>query len=140
MTTTAPLAAWVTLGHRLPLLMEAMTGSIAWNDPELAKMGTEKVQAAGKASAAMSKAALASQQALTGYAVSEMTAHLALVMSPPSTAAGYQAHAEASIRRFARLTAALGEIGTKSVASGMRPVHQRVTANAKRLGAKGRAR
>ncbi|MEM9440065.1 MAG: hypothetical protein AAGA73_06435 [Pseudomonadota bacterium] len=138
MTTTAPLAAWVTLGHRLPLLMEAMTGSIAWNDPELARMGTEKVQAAGKASAAFGKAALASQQALTGYAMSEMTAQLAFALSPPSTTASFQAHTEASIKRFARLTAALGEIGTKSVASSMRPLHQKVTANAKRLGAKRR--
>lgn len=138
MTTTAPLAAWVTLGHRLPLLMEAMTGSTSLNDPELARMGTEKVQAAGKAGAAVSKAVLASQQAMTGYALAEMTANFAFIMSPPRTAAGLQAHAEGSIKRLARLTAALGEIGTKSLASGMRPAHQKVTANAKRLGAKGR--
>jgi hypothetical protein len=140
MTTTAPLATWITLGHRLPLLMEALSGTDAWKNPELERMGTEKVQAAGKASVAMGQAILASQEVLARYAMSEMTANLALAIAPPSTAAGLQAHAEGSIRRFARLTAALGEIGTKSIASGMRPAHQKVTANAKRLGAKGRSR
>lgn len=138
MTTTAPLAAWVTLGHRLPLLLQAMNGSSNLNNPEFARMAREKIQAATQAGAAISQALAASQQTLTGYVFVEMTSNLAFVVSPPKTATGLQSHVEESIKRFARLTATLGEIGTKSVASGMRPAHQKVTANAKRLGKKGR--
>jgi hypothetical protein len=118
--------------------MEAMTGSTNLNDPELTRMGWEKIQAAEKAGAAMSKAIYASQQAFAGYAIAEMTANLAFGMSPRKTATELQTHMEGSVKRLARLTAALGEIGTKSVASGMRPAHQKVTANARRLSKKGR--
>lgn len=138
MATTAPFAAMITLGHRVPMLLEAMSGGSSWNDPEFQRMSTEKVQAAEQASLALNSAVVAGQQAMASYAVAETSANVAFFMRLSPTPAYLQSHAEQSLERFSGLTAALGEIGSRSVASGMRPAHQKVTANAKRLGKKSR--
>jgi hypothetical protein len=131
-----PMAAMITLGHRLPMLLEAMAGSSSWNDPEFLRMTDEKVQATGMAFAALGAAIAASQQAIAGYALAETSANLALVMAPPRTAGEVNAHAQKSLKRLSDLTEALGEIGSRSVATGLRPAHQKVTANARRLAAR----
>lgn len=136
MAATMPFAAMVTLSHRLPMLFEAMAGSSSWNDPEILRMTDEKVQAAGMTVAALGGAFAASQQAIAGYALAEASAALALLMAPPRTTVQINAHAQKSLKRLSDLTEALGEIGSRSLASGLRPAHRKVTANARRLSAK----
>jgi hypothetical protein len=136
MAATMPFAAMVTLTHRLPMLFEALAGSSSWNDPEFLEMTDEKVQAAGMAFAALGGALAASQQAIAGYALAEGSARLALLMTPPRTAGDVNALAQKSLLRLSNLAEALGEIGSRSIATGLRPAHRKVTANARRLAAK----
>ena len=138
MAAAMPFAAMITLSHRLPMLAEALASSSAWRDPEVLRMTSEKVQAAGQAASALGGAVAASQQAIAGYALAQANANLALTMWPHGAATGFPSFAGESMKRLSDLTATLNEIGGKAVATSLRPAHVKVTANARRLAAKKR--
>lgn len=133
MAAAMPFAAMITISRRLPLLFEAMAGSSSWQDPELLLMTSEKVQAAGKSAAAIGGAVAAGQQAIAGYATAQTGANMALLTRPPGSPAALQAFGKGSLDRLASLADTLGEIGSRTLATGLRPAHKSVTANAKRL-------
>jgi len=133
MAAAMPFAAMITLSHRLPILFGAVADSNVWRDPEFLRMTNEKVQAAGQTAAALGGAVAASQQAIAGYALTQTSANLALLMAPPRASTELQSFAGGSLRRLSDLAQTLGEIGGKAVASGLRPNHSKVTANARRL-------
>ncbi len=136
MTAGAPLAAAITVGHRMPMLLGVMQGGHAWSDPEFSRMTTEKLQAASQAAWAVAQAMVAGQQAVFGYAQAQANANIGFCTAPSPTPAGIRAHTERSQQRLLDLTARLGEIGSQGLASGLRPAHRKVTANAKRLSGK----
>ncbi len=138
MAAAMPFAAMITLSHRLPMLAEALASSTAWRDPEVLRMTSEKVQASGQAASVLVGALTASQQAITGCALAQANANLALAMRPYGTATDFQTFASSSMKRLSDLTQTLGHIGSKAVATSLRPAHSKVTANAKRLSAKKR--
>ncbi len=138
MAATMPLAAMITIGHRLPLMLEAMSG--AQHDPEIRRMTDEKVRAAGQATSVLGAAMVAGQQAIVDYVLAETRAGLALLARPPRSPDDVHARASASIERATDLAETLGEIGSRAIAAGMRPAHRSVTANARRLAAQRRRR
>ena len=133
MAAAMPLAAMTTLSHRLPMLADAAVDSEAWDDAEFRRMAEEKMQAVGQAALSMGGALALGQQTIADYATAQAKANLDLLTRLPAGPMDALAFGSASFVRLARLTAALGDIGSRGVATGLRPAHRKVTANARRL-------
>lgn len=133
MASAMPAATMTTLAHRLPMLFGAAFDGSDRNDREFQRMLTEKLQAGGLASTAMGEMMIATQRALARYFLDQSSANLSLAAAPLFSPLHLFGFASASSARAARLAATLGDIGSRSAVGGLRPAHNKVTANAKRL-------
>lgn len=138
MAAAMPLAAMVTLNHRLPMVLEAMTGADHRRTSELRRMTDEKVQTAGQMALSMGGAVAAGQQALMSYVIDQAKANAAFLaggVSKPNRSFTFGGEAA---NRAVALADELIEITNRGVAAALRPAHRRVTANAKRLSSRER--
>ncbi len=133
MVASTPMAAMVTLAHRLPMLFTAMTGSSSWADPELQRMMNEKIQAGWHASSDVGGAVLTGQRAVADYALEQTSANLAILSVSPLHPWQFYQFASASVIRLLKVSAKLGEAGGAVAEHGLKPAHNKVLANAKRL-------
>ncbi|HET9643255.1 MAG TPA: polyhydroxyalkanoate granule-associated phasin [Burkholderiaceae bacterium] len=116
-------AAPQVIAHRVQRMMMAGPQPVAGDRREFIRMGQEKVEAFAESMAAMSWRLVQAQQA---FVLAWMQQGMRMMMSPLAAWTGGTRHS------MPRPSAALMH---QLVASGLRPVHRRVTANAKRLAA-----
>jgi hypothetical protein len=133
MASAMPLAAIITLGHRLPMLFSMASGPNAGQMREATKMVAEKISAAGDVASALGDAALASQQAIADYVVEQSSANLAFATVPPLHPRDWYGFGGAAFDRLATLSDKLGDIASAGAKQGLHPTHKTVVANAKRL-------
>lgn len=145
MATEIPAATLTTLAFRLPMLWAAMASPKAARDPELSRMVTEKVVAAGRSARAVARGGQAAVSALHRHQTLPLAslAPVKAALASPNPAAALDAlwrQGMLTADAAATLAAEMASIGTRTVSMALAPMHGRVTANARRLSKRGPAR
>lgn len=125
--------------HRTSRMVNAGTSPSARDRKEFTRMGLEKVEAAGESAWAMAEQMGRTQLDLGLKAWQDMAQAGAAWMSVASSrslpqALAKQSHLMNSVTRSVQSAQRLSDATARLTSRGLKPVHQKATANAKRLG------
>ena len=141
MAAEVPAAAFITIAHRLPMIVAAAMDPKARANPELTRMVSEKAKAAVSSAGAAGKGASRASDVLSRYwnARAQAGARLAsgsAAKSPQSATDFFWRQARLNADAAITLTATLADVAASATTQTLAPAHRKVTANAKRLAAK----
>ncbi len=133
-----PAATFTTLAYRIPMLFTAPFTGGAREDPELLRMVVEKAEAAHESAGAIGDgwwALMATLQRTSRHQQKVFNAVAEAIgdSNPPAALRRLHRQGQLSAELVSELTAAIGEIGSRTAVRSLRPAHRRVVANAKRL-------
>lgn len=134
------LASVHVIGHRSNRMLSADTPPNAADQREFALMGQEKVTAAAESAQAMSFAWLRFNQQVAAIAFRQMFAGTAAIRSlaasrtPGQSLARQTRLVRDTMTHSAAATSQLSKSAARVAQRGLKPIHSRATANAKRLG------
>lgn len=138
-TVETVLASAQVIGHRAGRMAVAGTTPGPRDQREFALMGREKIDAGAKSARAMTARAMTMTWPCGASAVPPMMRTLAALMSLAASRTPSQliARQAALAREFGQLAVSMAEVPrltAKLALRGLKPVHARATANARRLG------
>jgi hypothetical protein len=133
------LASAQVIHQRTGRMAAAGTKPSARDRREFALMGQEKIEAGVESASAMAAQMITMNALLGAQAVKHMMSGAAAVMSLAASRTAVQAmarHAKLvrTMTQSAATTAQLSSVAPRLAQRGLKPIHSRATANAKRLG------
>jgi hypothetical protein len=135
------VASTQVIDHRTKLMAASGPGIYETDREEFYLMGQEKIEAASESFQAMSRQMMSINQQLSARAVGQLisgAADMAALLSSRTIGQGMARHAKL-IRTMTRGANTVSQISTstaQALQDGLKPIHSRATANAKRLGKK----
>jgi hypothetical protein len=141
MAAEIPAATLTTLAFRLPMLFHAMADPKAAADPEMGRMVSEKVRAAGRSARAVALGGQSAADALNRHGTRQLKSmapvKAALASTDPASALNaLWRQGMLNAEMTTALASEMAGIGARTLSVALAPLHGRVTANARRLSAR----